>query len=111
VPLGEAAGNASIDLAYLARVCSRDWRIYHDLRPNLEIVRDRIDGYGLSTEEQARVGGRVAAIEAAVEGHGKAIRWRLRARAGTRLPWRREVEDREGTPLTGPGSGDSAAAA
>jgi len=111
VPLGETDDNASIDLVYLARICSRDWGIYHDLRTNLEIVRGRIDSYGLSAAARARVGGRVAAIEAAVEGRGKPLRWRLRARAGTRLPWRREVEDREGTPLMGPGSGDAEAAA
>jgi len=111
VPLGAGDDDLSVDLPYLARVCSRDWGIYHDLKTNIEIVRGRVDDYGLPAGERSRVIGHVGAIDAAVEGRDKAIRWRLRARAGTRLPWRREVEDRDGTPMITPGSGDSAAAA
>ena len=111
VPLDGTGGNSAIDLAYLAGVCAHDWGIYHDLRSNLEIVRGRIDAYGLSAGERARVAEGVAAIEAAIEVRDKPIRWRLRARAGTRLPWRREVEDREGTPTPATSSGGSEAAA
>ncbi len=111
VPLDGSGGNRAIDVAHLAGVCARDWGIYHDLRTNLEIVRARVDAYGLSAGERARVAERVAAIEAAVEARDKPLRWRLRARAGTRLPWRREVEDREGPPMMGPGYGGSEAAA
>lgn len=111
VPFGEAGDGGAIDLAHLARVCARDWGIYHDLRTSVEIVRGRIAGYGLPVGEQALVVERLGAIEAAIESRGKPIRWRLRARAGTRLPWRREVEDRDGTPVLGPDSGDSEAAA
>ena len=46
-----------------------------------------------------RVEGRLRTVRDAIEHESKSLRWRLRARVGTRLPWRREVEEREGSPI------------
>jgi hypothetical protein len=103
LPLGESRGNAAIDLPHLAWLCSRDWGMCHDITSNLELVLARLHDYALSDEERDRVYGRLAAVREAIEDEDKPLRWRLRARVGTRLPWRREIEDREGTPLMLPG--------
>ncbi|HZL64685.1 MAG TPA: Fic family protein [Thermoleophilia bacterium] len=102
VPLREIDDDLSIDVPYLADVCSRDWGLYHDITTNLGIVIARLDDYGLSEEEIARVYGRLAAMQEAVEEAGKTFRWRLRASVGQRVAWRREIEETEGTQIIAP---------
>ena len=102
VPLREIDDDLSIDVPYLADVCSRDWGLYHDITTNLGIVIARLDDYGLSDEEIARVYGRLAAMQEAVEEESKTFRWRLRASVGQRVAWRREIEETEGTQIIAP---------
>ncbi|MEI6725789.1 MAG: hypothetical protein WCN81_06165, partial [Actinomycetes bacterium] len=102
VPLREIDDDLSIDVPYLADVCSRDWGLYHDITTNLGIVIARLDDYGLSEEEIARVYGRLAAMQEAIAEEGKTFRWRLRASVGQRVAWRREIEETEGTQIIAP---------
>jgi len=97
--LGEDSDDRSIDVPYLAGVCSRDWGLWNDLRANLDIVHARLGDEALSDGERARVEARLDAVRDAIEREPKPLRWRLRARVGTRVPWRREVEEREGSPI------------
>jgi hypothetical protein len=39
---------------------------------------------------------------AAIEEKAKSLRWRLRARVGKRVAWRREIEDTEGGEIIAP---------
>ena len=59
VPLHDADGAASIDVAYLAEVCSRDWGLYHDITTNLDVVLAMVDDYGLA-DGRSRQGLRAA---------------------------------------------------
>ncbi len=102
VPLTESEGQASIDVDYLAEVCSRDWGLYHDITTNLDVVLAMVDDYGLTEGDLALVYERLATIKESVEEASKPIGWRLRARVGERVAWRREVEDTEGTQLIAP---------
>ncbi len=102
VPLREEADDLSIDLPYLADVCAQDWGLYHDLTRNIEVVLSRLDDYGLTEEETARVYGRLAAMQEAIEDERKSLRWILRASVGERAAWRREVDDTEGTEVIAP---------
>ena len=108
VPLREEDDDLSIDLPYLADACAQDWGLYHDITTNIEIVLARLDDYGLSEEEVARVYGRLAAMQEAIEEERKSLRWRLRASVGQRVAWRREIEETEGTEVSRP-SGTGAA--
>jgi hypothetical protein len=99
VPLSDRDDNTSINASRLARACARDWGLYHDVVANLELVASGLTDFPLSNEERELVTSRLAALRTAISGEDKSFRWRLRARVGTRLPWRREVEDREGSPL------------
>ncbi len=102
VPLREIDDDLSIDVPYLADVCSRDWGLYHDITTNLAIVIARLDDYGLTEEEIATVYGRLAAMQESIEEESKTFRWRLRASVGQRVAWRREIEDTEGTQIIAP---------
>ncbi|MGZ4199607.1 MAG: Fic family protein [Thermoleophilia bacterium] len=102
VPLHDADGAASIDVRHVAETCSRDWGLYHDITTNLDVVLAMVDDYGLAQADLERVCERLAAVKEAVEDASKPISWRLRARVGERVAWRREVEDTEGTQLIAP---------
>ena len=102
VPLGEVDDDLSIDVPYLADVCSRSWGLYHDISDNLAVVIARLDDYGLSEEELARAYGRLAGMQEAIAEESKTLRWRLRASVGQRMAWRREVEETEGTQIIAP---------
>jgi Fic family protein len=102
VPLGDADGDLSIALPYMAEVCSRDWGLYTDITTNLAIVLSRIGDYGLSRADRDRVRIRLTALKDAIENAGKSVGWRLRARVGRRVAWRREVEDDQGTEVIAP---------
>jgi Fic family protein len=102
VPLYDSDGAASIDVVYLAEVCSHDWGLYHDITVNLDVVLAMVDDYGLAAADLDRVCERLAAVKESVEDASKPIGWRLRARVGERVAWRREVEDSEGTQLIAP---------
>jgi hypothetical protein len=102
VPLLDSDGGPSVDVPYMAETCSRDWGLYHDITTNLGVVLERAGDYGLATDDLQRVRERVSAIKEAVEDASKPIGWRLRARVGERVAWRREVEDTEGTQLIAP---------
>jgi hypothetical protein len=98
LPLSDADDNASINPAQLARACARDWGIFSDVSANLGTVTGSLADYSLSGMESERVAARVAQLQQAIAGEEKTLRFRLRARVGRRLPWRREVEEREGPP-------------
>ena len=99
LPLSGKDDNATINAPHLARVCARDWGISHDVTANLGLVVARLADYQLSGAEKARVSESVAMLEEMIAAQDKSLRWRLRARVGTRLSWRREVEEREGSPV------------
>jgi len=102
LPAHEVEEDVSLDVAYFAEACARDWGLYQDIRENLDVVLERVDDYGLSEEQRARVQGRLAALIAAIEEKAKSLRWLLRATVGKRVAWRREVEETEGSTIIAP---------
>ena len=102
VPLRDVDDDASLDLLYIADVCSRDWGLYQDITTNIDVALAMVDDYGLSEAQQDRVYARLAAIKESVENASKSIRWRLRATVGQRVAWRREIEETEGTQVIAP---------
>jgi len=102
LPLGEADDNVSIDVRRLAVACAGDWGLWFDVTANLRLVAACLDDYGLAGREQTRVEERLASIAQAIARQEKSLRFRLRARFGTRLPWRREIEERDGPPAMAP---------
>ena len=99
LPLRETDDDLSICVPYLAETCAWDWGLYADVTANLRTVLDWLDDFGLAEQEKARVYGRVTAILEAIEDEEKPLGWRLRARLGKRVAWRREVECQDETPV------------
>jgi len=102
LPLRETDDDLSICVPYLAETCAWDWGLYTDLTANLRTVLDWLDDFGLDERAKARVYGRATAILEAIEDEEKPLSWRLRARVGKRVAWRREVECQDETPVVTP---------
>ncbi len=102
VPLREADDESSICLPYLAETCADDWGLYQDVVTNIDVVLATVDDFDLSREEAAWVYGRLTAIREAIRSEEKTVRWKLRARVGKRVAWRREIEDTDGTDVVAP---------
>jgi hypothetical protein len=84
-----------INAAYIGRLCADDWGLFYDVTTNVAVVDERAASFALSDAQIARVRGGIVRLIAAIDGAPKTLRWRLRARVGTRRAWHREVEDQE----------------
>jgi hypothetical protein len=85
-----------LNLRYVAETCADDWGLYVDLMSNVDAVLERLDQYDLTVNEFTRVRRTLELAQAMMTDEAKSLRWRLRARVGKRLAWRREVEDTGG---------------
>jgi len=84
-----------VDLEYLRSVLSSDWGFYHTVITNLERVRNEFAQTGwMNNGLKAQTDKRIERLVAALENCPKTIRWRMRARIGTRRQWYRDVEER-----------------
>jgi hypothetical protein len=77
--------------------------MFVDVCANLETVA-ALARYDVPAAQRAPVIKRLAGLREALAFEDKPLRFRLRARVGKRLPWRREVEEREGSPVVAPRS-------
>jgi Fic family protein len=102
VPLRQADDETSICLPYVADTCAGDWGLCQDVLANIDVVLAMVDDYDLDEQEMARVYGRLVALREAIEAEEKSVGWRLRARVGKRVAWRRAIEDTEGTDVIAP---------
>lgn len=93
VPLGCDDTPGRINTAHIADECCRDWGMYFDIMNNLDLIIERLDDWNLQPVDERRVRAALATIQGAISAEEKTFRWRLRARLGRRLPWRREVEE------------------
>ena len=62
---------------------------------NLQRVGEAVVDFGLNDVQAARVNQGVLRLIAAIDGAPKSLRWRLRARVGTRKTWHNELDDQE----------------
>jgi len=86
----------SVDLPYLLRLTREDWGLYFTLKKNLGVIRERLGQYPeLPGATRAAVERRLQELEERIESEPKALRWRMRAAVGTRMPWYEEVENVE----------------
>ena len=97
-----------LNVRYIARLCAADWGLYHDVERNVTRVRRFLErpaahrgpAPAAGLREAARVARRLDALEAALSGEPKGLRWRLRASLGERLAWHEPVDDAEGVYFT-----------
>jgi hypothetical protein len=87
-----------IDGAYIADLLSKDWGFYYTATSNLEKVGRFLPRYEvLADNEHSLVDDRIGALVGLIEAAPKSIRWKARARVGTKVRWYREISAKEST--------------
>ena len=94
--VGTAAdGNKHIDADYIVNTMSRDWGFYYTFTTNLKRVPDYIAEFSAITGAQGDViRGRIDDLLTRIEAAPKSIKWKLRAKIGTRRLWYQEVSEK-----------------
>ncbi len=83
-----------INLRYLSKRMSDDWGFYHTSTTNLGRIKAHTANVSALTDDQRKIiGDKTDVILAALEKEPKSLGWRMRAQAGTKRTWYREVSD------------------
>lgn len=87
--------NETINRRYIANLLSKDWGFYHTVTTNLKRIRDNfLSSFEvLNQEDTADVRGKINEILEAVESEDKSLKWKMRAKVGTKKKWYQEVEE------------------
>ncbi len=94
-PLGEK-DNETINIKYVAGLCSSDWGLWRTTTLNLDKVRQLAQGYTqLTSEQKEKIDSQVKTALARIEQEPKSLAWRLRARVGDRVKWYKDVDEVE----------------
>jgi hypothetical protein len=86
----------TVNVAYLAGLCARDWGLYYDVTQNLRRCTESLEGLGLRPDDEGRVRAALARLTLAIEAAPKTRAWRWRAKVGTRRRWHEHVEEQDG---------------
>lgn len=85
-----------IDVKYLTKIMSDDWGFYYTLSTNLGKCRQFLNESNiLSDNQKVIVEHRIEGIIKALEESPKSMRWKMRAKIGTRMPWYQKVAEKE----------------
>lgn len=93
VPLGETDDKGVINVKYIAEICARNWGLYHDVIVNIDKCVKLMSNYNLTLEEKEKIKAKLDKIKETIEKTPKTTKWKLRAKIGEHMPWRRKVEE------------------
>jgi hypothetical protein len=91
--VGEADAPGVIDAHYIGGLCADDWGLFYDVARNLQRVDEAAATFDLNETQVARVRHGVLRLIAELDDAPKSMRFRLRARVGTRTRWHNELDD------------------
>lgn len=86
----------TVNAGLIARITADDWGFWKTVTVNLERMRQyaqEMSVRGVGDQDRSDVVEKVNALLARIEREPKTVRWRMRARLGTRVPWYRTVEE------------------
>jgi hypothetical protein len=93
--LGSVDGE-TINVDYISKLLSDDWGFYYTVTTNLKKTRDYAEGLDLlAPSDRKLIQDRIDALLPRIEGEGKSMKWKMRARAGTKMKWYNDAEDVE----------------
>lgn len=83
-----------IDMNYFLKLTKDDWGLYYTASANLEKVRAFARHFEvIGTQNQQLVESRLDTLLQRMESESKSLRWKTRAKIGTRLKWYEDVGD------------------
>lgn len=94
----EDGDSEAINGAHIARLCAGDWGLWRTFTANLDSLKDHLERYDLSDEEERRITERIQRLQARIEEEPKSFGWKMRAKIGDRKRWYDLPEEVEGGP-------------
>jgi len=83
----------TIDLEYIAELCSKDWGLHTSVMANLDTLESFITEHKLAVRDERAIIKKVKGIRESIERRPKSLRWKTRAKIGERMRWYQEVEE------------------
>jgi hypothetical protein len=81
-----------ISVPYITRILGADWGWWRTVSHNLRLLPTHLDRHVLGFGSE-RVAGAAQELLQAVDTAPKGLRWKVRAKAGDRIPWREDPEE------------------
>ena len=83
-----------VNAKYIAKLLSRDWGFYYTVTTNLNRVKEFSRKYEALIEEDSKdVAAKIDKLLQVFKKEPKSLRWKMRAKIGTRKKWYTEVEE------------------
>jgi hypothetical protein len=93
--VGQQDGPGAIKASYIGKLCGEDWGLFYDVAMNLQRVDEGATTFDSSEAQVASVRRGVLRLIAALDDAPKSLRFRMRARIGTRKSWHSELDGQE----------------
>ena len=85
-----------VNVRYISKLLSDDWGFYYTVTTNLRKTRDYADSFSvINLSEKELVKRRIDSLLSSIEGQEKSFKWRIRAKAGTKVKWYNDAEEVE----------------
>ena len=85
-----------IDCDYIVKIMASDWGFYYTFTTNLKRVAEYIQEFPSISEEQGTIiSTRISDLLAMIEDAPKSLKWKIRAKVGTRKLWYQELTEKE----------------
>jgi hypothetical protein len=94
--LGHSDDRETMNLDYLANLCSRNWGLHRTITASLDKIRRFIDQDSPSAAGAEELTQKIEAIRSSLMTRKKGLRWRARSLIGERVKWYKEVEAGQG---------------
>ena len=91
-PLSEKDEKESINAAYIASLCSKDWGVWRTITRNLDWTRTFLKGIDIEPERKDLVMSRISSLLVRINKEPKIIGWKMRSKVGDRVIWYDEPE-------------------
>lgn len=90
--LGDDDEPERINASHIAHLLARNWGFYYTATTNLDKVSATAARHeGLTQSQREGVADRIGALRTRIEGEPKTLKWKLRARIGTKVQWYQDV--------------------
>lgn len=94
ISTGGDPGTEQIDAVYIGDRLSKDWGFYYTTNMNLDRVLSFLPRYeAFAPEHRQTIEERIAELRRHVEEQPKSIKWKMRAKVGTKQKWYRDVAE------------------
>ncbi len=98
--LGDEDGE-TINSKYVSELLADDWGFYYTVTTNLKKTRDYASNLSsLDSNDRQKIEMKVDALLDRIQRESKSMKWKMRARAGTKIKWYNDAEDVENRTAT-----------